>query len=129
MATESRPKPLKADKRDSRHPVSVNTASPPLPEDLRGLFWDVEFRRLRWPRHRDFVIGRVLAEGDFQQTRWLVGTIGRDGIREWIVGRRGRGLSPRVLRFWEAVLDLPHRQVSRWIAEQAAFPWTNRRSP
>ncbi len=127
MAARTRPTTTKDGKPDSGGEVSVETVSPPIPLELAPLFWDVEFRRLRWQRDQDFIIGRVLAEGDFQQTRWLVGTAGRDGIRAWIVGRRGRGLSPRVLRFWEAVLDLTHREVSKWIAEQMVTPSPGRR--
>ena len=120
MARETKLTTTKGREPDSSESVSVKTVSPPIPQQLGPLFWDVEFRRLRWQRDQDFIIGRVLAEGGFQHTRWLVETAGRGAIREWIVRRRGRGLSPRVLRFWEAVLGLPHRDVSTWIAEQMA---------
>ncbi|MBI2919202.1 MAG: hypothetical protein HYY01_14600 [Chloroflexi bacterium] len=106
--------------------TSGETASLPLPRDLKPLFWDVEFRRLRWPRDRDFITGRVLAEGGYQHTRWLTETAGKGAIREWVIQRRGRGLSARTLRFWEVVLDLSHRQVTAWIAEQLAYPWSSR---
>ena len=129
MAGEMKLTTTKARKPDNGGEVSIETASLSIPQELGPLFWDVDFRRLRWQRDQEFIIGRVLAEGGFQHTRWLVETAGRGAIREWIVRRRGRGLSPRVLRFWEAVLGLPHRDVSRWIAEQMAYPWASRMSP
>ncbi|MBI2918967.1 MAG: hypothetical protein HYY01_13385 [Chloroflexi bacterium] len=104
----------------------AETASPPLPPELKPLFWDIQFRRLRWQRDRDFIIGRVLAEGSWQQTHWLMEMAGKGVIREWVLRRRGQGLSPRTLGFWEVVLDLPHREVSTWIAEQEAYPWSGR---
>ena len=106
--------------------IAREAVSQPLPQELRPLFWDMEFRRLRWQRDRDFIIGRVLAEGDSRHTRWLMETAGKDAIREWIARRRGRGLGARTLRFWEVVLDLPRREVTRWIAEQMAYPWASR---
>lgn len=129
MAETTKLTATKSAKRRSANLVSVETVSQPLPPEIKPLFWDIEFRRLRWQRDRDFIIGRVLAEGGSQHTRWLIETAGKGAIREWIVRRRGRGLAPRTLRFWEVVLDLPHREVSRWIAEQLAYPWASRVSP
>ncbi len=65
-----------------------------LPRRLRPLFWDTEFGRLLWRRDGDFIIGRVLAVGD------------------WDSLRRGAGLSARQLCFWRLILDLPRRDVT-----------------
>ena len=47
-------------------------------------------------------------------------------LRRWLEAHRGRGLSPRRLRYWELVLGLPHRRVSAWIEAQRSLPWTGR---
>lgn len=101
-------------------------AREPLPKHLKPLFWEYDFWRLRWPTHRDTVIGKILAYGDWESAHWLVGMIGYQGIRDWICQRKGRGLDARTLRFWELVAGLPHRQVNEWVREQADLPWTNR---
>ena len=43
----------------------------PLPEFLRPLFWDHRIEDLRWPTHRDLVIGRVLQSGGTDAIAWL----------------------------------------------------------
>jgi len=72
----------------------IETSSQPLPQDLKRLFWDVEFRRLRWERDSDFIIGRVLAEGGLEHIRWLMKTAGDGTIRDWITRRRGARVGP-----------------------------------
>ena len=42
--------------------------------------------------------------------------MGRQDLRCWIEQRQGRGLDARRLRFWEAILGVPHRTVTEWIA-------------
>jgi hypothetical protein len=34
-----------------------------LPEELRPLFWEVDFNKLRWDKNREFVAGRILQNG------------------------------------------------------------------
>jgi hypothetical protein len=97
-----------------------------LPEFLRPLFWDVEFRRLSPDRDRDTIFLRIMEHGDLLAVRWLIATYGKPMLREWLMQREGRGLSRRALRFWEAILDLPHRQVSRWIRSRPVDLWDQR---
>ena len=97
-----------------------------LPSRLRPLFWDTDFRHLRWPRHRDFVIARVLQSGRWEDIQWLRARIGDRRLRAWIIRRKGRGLSGRELRFWELVLHLPRRSVNRWLQAPALRIWEGR---
>ena len=98
----------------------------PLPRDMRRFFWDCAFARLRWETDRDFVIGRLMERGDWPAMQWLRRTAGDAELRRWLEARRGRGLSPRRLRYWQLVLDLPHRRVSAWIEAQRNLPWAGR---
>jgi hypothetical protein len=100
-----------------------------LPEFLRPFFWDCDFDRLRWEEYRDFITGRILISGNWETLRWLRRRIGDEGVRSWIRKRRGRGLSPQQLRFWELILDLSKAEVDRWLAAQEANPWTRRLEP
>jgi hypothetical protein len=52
---------------------------------------------------------QVLAYGGPKHKAWLVRRFGDDGIRKWIVGRRGGGLTIE--------------QMRPWIAERTARAW------
>src|ERR1051325_8349135 len=113
--------------------LDLNAAQPKrgakLPPELKQLFWDYDAARLRWDRDKDLIIARILAQGDWHAAHWLVETLGKDNLREWLRSRKGRGLDARVLRFWEVALDLPHREVTEWLREQSHLPWQTRLRP
>ncbi len=97
-----------------------------LPACLRGFFWDCDFRQLRWATDREFIIGRVLAVGDWDTIRWLRRREGDPALGAWIEARRGRGLDPRRLRLFEVVLDLPHDRVNAWLRRMKQDVWARR---
>lgn len=97
-----------------------------LPERLRSLFWDHDFQSLSWREHREFIIGRVLASGDWDSVQWLRCRIGDRGVREWIERHAGRGLSRRQLRFWELILGLPAAEVDGWLSREGRRIWDER---
>lgn len=103
-------------------PASTRT----LPAFLRPLFWDCDFAMLDWEANRPFIIGRVLASGDWEHIGWLRQTAGDEVIRAYLLQTRGRTLSRRQLRFWELLLDLPPEEVSRWLASSARQVWDRR---
>ena len=98
----------------------------PLPLSLQPFFWDCDFSTLSWETQRDFIIRRVLQSGSWEVVTWLRRELGDVELRRWIEQRRGAGLSPRQLRFWEATLDLPHARVTRWVQAAADQPWERR---
>ena len=97
-----------------------------LPARLRPLFWDYDFAALNRKEDRDLVTARVLASGDWQTLRWLRRRLGDPALRAWIRSRGGRGLTPRQLRYWELILELPHREVNAWLADEARQIWDRR---
>lgn len=97
-----------------------------LPEFLRPFFWDVDFDALSLDARQDFIVRRLLGSGSWQALTWLREQLGDADLRLWIEGHAGAGLTPRQLRFWEAVLDLPHAKVTRWIRLAAQNPWERR---
>jgi hypothetical protein len=86
-----------------------------FPECVSSLWWDVDASQLDTQRHRDFIIGRILASGTLDAIRWARSRYGDDGVREWIVRHEGRQLSGPQVRFWQAVIGLPVEQVNRWL--------------
>ena len=97
-----------------------------LPHSLAKFFWDCDFAALSWDEHQDFITRRLLRSGDWDALTWLRGQMGDPALRQWLEQQRGAGLSPRQLRFWEAILDLPHPKVTRWVRAAAAQPWERR---
>jgi hypothetical protein len=116
LATESRP----------CYNARMHECSRGLPEELRPLLWDYDFDQMTWEADRDLVTARVLTDGLWSAVTWLRTRLSDDDLRRWIQIRHGRGLSPQQLRFWELILDLPHRRVSSWLARPERRTWDQR---
>lgn len=97
-----------------------------LPAGVRALFWEYGERELSLERDRDFVIGRVLTAGDWDSVRWLRGAVGDAAIREYLNRTGGRQLSPRQLRLWQVLLELPEEAVERWLDTETRRIWDGR---
>lgn len=97
-----------------------------LPDELQRYFWEYGTERPTMERSRHTVIRRLLEVGGWDAVTWLRNHVGDDELRRFILQRRGRGLSPKRLRFWELVLDLPGPRVDRWIAARRSDPWYRR---
>lgn len=97
-----------------------------IPRFLEPFFWDCDFRELSWPADQDLVISRILASGDWQAITWLRQKVTPCQLRHWLLGRKGRGLSPQRLRFWELILDLPHQTVNDWLRRMEQDAWPRR---
>jgi hypothetical protein len=95
---------------------------------IKSLFWDLDPHELQWERDREQIIGRVLAAGSWDAVTWLRKRAGDDALREWIQRHQGRGLTPRQLRFWELIFELPHRQVNAWLRSEGRQVWDRRTS-
>ena len=96
-----------------------------LPEFVARLLWDTE-ERADLATHRHFLIGRVLAEGDWEALRWLRREAGDGALRAWMRATRARRLSRRQIRFWQLLLDLPDTEVESWLADPVREVWDRR---
>lgn len=97
-----------------------------LPDDLRTFFWDYDPEQLSGELSRHTIVLRLLEKGGMQAVRWLRQHLTDEEIREFIVRRRGRGISPRRLRFWGLLLDIPRPDVDEWIESARQNPWQTR---
>ena len=114
---------MRAPIRNSKSPVRNRALS----AALRPLFWDYDVAKLRWPRDRELVIARVLQKGTWDNLCWLRRRAGDRALRAWIIRRRGRGLDPPDLRFWELILHIPRCTVNAWLADPERPVWDRRR--
>jgi hypothetical protein len=69
----------------------------------RRLFWDVDPVLLDPERHEDFILGRVLCEGDWEMVRALRAEVGDEGLRAFLE-RAPHRLDERTRRFFDVVL-------------------------
>jgi len=103
-------------------------AEAPFPEQVRALFWDVDPATVSFREHAGFIYSRVLGSGHLDAAQWLRAHQGDEALRSWLLRTHGRSLSPRQLRLWETILQLPHDEVSAWIAEPGRQLWDRRAS-
>lgn len=97
-----------------------------LPARLKPFFWDVPFRSLTLDRDRDLIMRRLLDRGDWESVKWLRTRYSDRDLGNWLVDRRGAGLSPSKLRFGELILDLPERDVNDWLQDENRRIWDER---
>ncbi|HJW89553.1 MAG TPA: helix-turn-helix domain-containing protein [Anaerolineales bacterium] len=102
------------------------SSSLPLPEMLEPLFWDLDFSALSWQADRDLIVRRILQKGGWPAVRWLRSFWGDQDVRRWLEEHAGGRLSPRQLRYWELVLNLPEQEVEVWIARAKDSLWEKR---
>jgi hypothetical protein len=94
---------------------------------VQRYFWDCDVSSLDWEKHRNFVIRRLLQYGDLPALRWLRAHLGDEGLRDWIIARDGRGLTPRQVRYWALMLDIDKGLADRWVDAAANTIWERRR--
>ena len=97
-----------------------------LPEEVRALLHDCDPDLVTWEEHRDFLVDRVLSNGNWSAVRWLRNEAGDDSLRRRITATRGRRLSPGQLRFWQLILEMPEDEVTGWLADEARAIWDRR---
>ena len=97
-----------------------------LPKSFKSYFWDYSFEELSWQKDRDLIIRRLLTEGAWDAIQWLRKRIGDDELRRWLIAHQGRGLSPRQIRFWSLILDMPKLQSETWTRTARSSAWNRR---
>lgn len=80
-----------------------------IPQDLRLLFWDVDFKQLEPSKHKEFIIERVLNMGDELSIAWLWKIYNRNIILETVC--HSRKLSRKTARCWQNYFDLREDQM------------------
>lgn len=49
-----------------------------LPEEMRPLFWDVDFDKLYWDDYKEFIASRILTFGNNFSLRFLADKVSKD---------------------------------------------------
>jgi hypothetical protein len=96
-----------------------------LADQLKLLFWDVDFETLEVARDVDFILPRVLEFGRLEDIAWLVESYGFDRIHEFLRDCGHAELSARTVTFWRNFFDAreePWASPPAWRRNSSA-PW------
>ena len=78
-----------------------------LPASTAPFFQEYDFSALDPARHAALIIERVLAFGNRAEVKWLIETMGKKGIREWLVQSGRQRLPSRRYHLWCLIFDAP----------------------
>jgi hypothetical protein len=81
-----------------------------IPAELHWLFWDVDPQTLDLERHRDYVVERIMARGNWEAMRWLIHNVERAALADFL-RRKGHRLAPRERAFWSLIADVPYEHA------------------
>ncbi|MAF20642.1 MAG: hypothetical protein CMI55_03095 [Parcubacteria group bacterium] len=70
----------------------------------KRLFWDVEFKKLNYEKHADFVIKRVLQYGDVEDYKAIKKEYGLKKIKK--VAQKINYFDKKSQNFWKFVFDI-----------------------
>ena len=95
-----------------------------LPAATLRLFDGYDEHQLATSEANNFLIGRLLEEGDSTDLAWLAATVGRAALRHWVEERGERQLSRRSCLFWQRVFGLsaPVEAEPSRCAREALWP-------
>lgn len=78
-----------------------------IPAELAWLFWDVDPAEIDLARHRDYVVERIMARGNWEAMRWLIRNVEREVLADFL-RRKGDRLAPRERAFWSLMAGVPY---------------------
>jgi len=80
-----------------------------IPDELKVYFWDVPIKVIDLNIHRNFVITRLLNEGNHKALTWLFITYDKHTIECAV--RTARDLSAKTARCWQNYFDLKEEDL------------------
>ncbi|MCG3121546.1 MAG: hypothetical protein ALAOOOJD_04701 [bacterium] len=81
-----------------------------IPKEWHKYFWEVDPEKVDLAY---YVIGRVLDRGNFDAVRQVRRYYGDPRLKEFLLSSYARGLSKRIMRFWQVILDLSPEECER----------------
>ena len=70
----------------------------------RTLFWDIDLLKLDKDLHKDFILYRIMEEGNMKDVKWMMQFYTRDEITNFIIN--SNRLSKKTASFWKNILDI-----------------------
>ena len=89
-----------------------------IPEVVRRLLWEYDTADPEvLERVERVLLERVMARGDWDAMRWLLGSFSSERLRAFLEGRGRRVLPPRELRFWSWVCGVDDDEAASWVGQ------------
>jgi hypothetical protein len=82
-----------------------------LPQRMKWLFWNVDFRRIDPVRDADMVIATIVEFGTLVDVRWALRTYGPERIHKFFRCVGSPEVSDRTVAFWRAFF---HAEEESW---------------
>jgi len=80
-----------------------------IPQFLEKYFWDVNFLELNIEKDSQFIIERILENGDKKEIQWMKNNFSSEQIREMILN--SKNLSPKSVNFWRHIYNLDKSKI------------------
>ena len=77
-----------------------------VPRSMRRLFWDTDPYKLDFERHAQYIITRILENGDLEDWNWIRWTYGEERLHKALSGNRQ--ISPATAELWGRTLLVAH---------------------
>ena len=84
-----------------------------LPASTVPFFQEYDFSAIDPARQEVLIIERILAFGNRAEVRWLIATMGKKGIREWLVQSGRQRLPSRRYHLWCLIFDAPYNNSEK----------------
>ena len=98
----------------------------PLPSEIRPFFWEYDADALSWPDAKETIIPKLLRDGGETGIDYLLTVMAVEELRDWLVARDIRGISPAQLRRLERLLALPAQWVMERVSRYENSVWGRR---
>jgi len=80
-----------------------------LPKFLQNYFWDVDFKNLKLNQYPEFILERILEEGDERAVKWAKRVFSKDDFIKVLTS--SRNISSRSANFWALVLGVKPEKI------------------
>jgi hypothetical protein len=77
-----------------------------IPQAFKKFFWDADFAKLKFPEHRNYVLGKLMVYGDLDSIKWILDTFDRGTISRYLEKRGERTLDKKSYIFWTKILRM-----------------------
>jgi hypothetical protein len=75
-----------------------------LPENMKPLFWDVDFETLDFDEYKEFIAARILNYGTYEDLRYLFSNIKKEFLIDLV--KTSRELDDLTRNFWRMIYDI-----------------------
>lgn len=73
-----------------------------FPDEVKKYFWGDDLEDLKWKNHRDYIVTKIMENGDEKAVKWLLNTVDKKTLRSLLPNAK---LSNKSANFWSVYLS------------------------